>query len=508
MTRRAFVLTLAGIFLWIATNGPAVRSGRAQTAASGPLGVSAANPHYLEYRGRPLLLISSAEHYGAVINQDFDFVPYLAELERAGLNQTRLWTGFYVEDPKAFNITNNTLAPATGRYIAPWARSDQPGYANGGNKFDLSRWDDAFFARLRNYLAEAERRGVMVEIVLFCPFYQDSMWELSPLNPRNNVNGLGAGLTRQSAYDLGRLDPAVVSFMDTYVRKIVTEVNRFDNLYFELVNEPYSFDDIVPDRFQRHVADLIVSIEKHAAEAAPHRAEHRERHQEDRQSASGRVDLQLSLRLAAGRRRQSTTRSAKSSETMRRDFGDRRICRTGSRRGTSSSPAAASSRTSTTPTRPQHPAGTWMPLPPNQPGGGGPEFRRQMRILADFMNGFAFVRMAPRADVVSIGDAADLTARALVEDGQQYAIYVSYADTGRGKGVDPMRARATTTLPERRVDVAVTLPPGRYDATWVSPLSGQPVARESVDHAGGTRTLRSPAFIADVALKIVRASAP
>jgi len=42
-------------------------------AAPALLRVSAANPHYLEYRGKPILLISSAEHYGAVINQDFDF---------------------------------------------------------------------------------------------------------------------------------------------------------------------------------------------------------------------------------------------------------------------------------------------------------------------------------------------------------------------------------------------------------------------------------------------------
>jgi hypothetical protein len=261
MSRRLFVFTMAGL---VASIGALARGagGAPQTADTLPLRVSTANPHYLEYRGRPLLLISSAEHYGAVVNLDFDFAPYLAELERNGLNQTRLWTGFYVEDPKAFNITNNTLAPAAGRYIAPWARSDQPGYANGGNRFDLSRWNDAFFARLRSYLAEAARRGVMVEIVLFCPFYQDSMWELSPLNPRNNVNGLGGGLTRQTVYDLDRLAPAVVSFMDAYVRKIVTEVNPFDNVYFELVNEPYSFNDIVPDRFQRHVADLIVSVEQ------------------------------------------------------------------------------------------------------------------------------------------------------------------------------------------------------------------------------------------------------
>ena len=59
-----------------------------------------------------------------------------------------------------------------------------------------------------------------------------------------------------------------------------------------------------------------------------------------------------------------------------------------------------------------------------------------------------------------------------------------------------------------RVDVAVTLPPGRYDATWVSPVSGEPAPRERIDHAGGTRTLRSPAFTADVALKIVRDAPP
>ena len=62
MARRRLLRTVAGLLVAIAANGPAIRSGRAQTAATVPLGVSAANPHYLEYRGRPLLLISSAEH--------------------------------------------------------------------------------------------------------------------------------------------------------------------------------------------------------------------------------------------------------------------------------------------------------------------------------------------------------------------------------------------------------------------------------------------------------------
>ena len=496
MTRRFLALTLVGLL------GSIVAS-LAQTPTTGPLRVSTANPHYLEYRGRPILLISSAEHYGAVINQDFDFVPYLAELQRHGLNQTRLWTGFYVEDPKAFNISNNTLAPATGRYIAPWARSNQPGYANGGNKFDLSRWNNAFFARLRNYLTETERRGVMVEIVLFCPFYQDSMWELSPLNPRNNVNGLGAGLTRQSAYDLDRLAPAVVSFMDTYVRKIVTEVNGFDNVYFELVNEPYSLNDIVPGRFQRHVADLIVATEK----ALP------KRHLIAQNIANGsrKIDKPHPAVSIFNFHYASPPNAVAINYGLGKVIGDDE---TGFR-GQADLPYRIEAwnflvagggifshldYSYTT----AHPAGTWMPLPSTQPGGGGPQFRRQMSILGEFMRGFAFVRMAPRPDVVAIAEITDLTVRALVEEGRQYAIYVAFADTGRGRG-DRLRTQATTTLPERRVGVAVTLPAGRYDATWVSPLTGQFTARESFTHAGGARTLQSPAFTADVALRIVRA---
>jgi hypothetical protein len=501
MTRRLFALTIAGLLVPFVSDQPVVRLGRAEAAAPALLRVSAANPHYLEYRGRPLLLISSAEHYGAVINQDFDFVPYLAELQRNGLNQTRLWTGFYLEDPKAFNITNNTLAPATGRYIAPWARSSQPGYANGGNKFDLSRWDDAFFARLRRFLTEAAARDVMVEVVLFCPFYRDSMWELSPLNAANNVNGLGAGLTRESVYTLA--DPAVVAFMDTYVRKIVTEVNSFDNLYFELVNEPYALN-LVPDEFQRHVTDLIVATEKGLPKQhlIAQNISNGSRKIDNPHPAVSIFNFHYAAPPAAVTINYELGKVIGDDETGFRGQADLpyrleawHFLVAG---GGIFSHLDYSYTTA-------HPAGTWMPLPPNQPGGGGPEFRRQMRILADFMNGFEFVRMAPREDVMSLGAATDLSARALVEEGRQYAIYVSLADTGRGGGKDPLRALATTTLPTREADLIVTLPSGRYDATWVSPTSGPLGERTRFDHQGGARTLRTPPFTADIALKIVRA---
>ncbi len=49
-------------------------------AADEPISLHPANPHYLLFRGKPTVLISSTEHYGAVLNADFDAIPYLDEL--------------------------------------------------------------------------------------------------------------------------------------------------------------------------------------------------------------------------------------------------------------------------------------------------------------------------------------------------------------------------------------------------------------------------------------------
>src|SRR5258706_14595722 len=100
------------------------------------------NPHYFLFRGKPTVLITSGEHYGAVLNLDFNYVKYLDTLAKDGLNLTRTFAGAYCEPSGAFNIAQNTLAPKSDRFICPWARSDTPGYPNGGSKFDLMKWDE------------------------------------------------------------------------------------------------------------------------------------------------------------------------------------------------------------------------------------------------------------------------------------------------------------------------------------------------------------------------------
>lgn len=201
-----------------------------------PIQLHADNPHYLSYHRQPLLLVSSAEHYGAVINRAFDDRRYLDALSSAGMNYTRLFGGTYLEKPGAFGINLNTLAPAEGDFLAPWARTDVPGYINGGGKFDLDAWNEAYFTRLCEFVERAGRRGIIVELTLFSSIYTRDNWEFSPFYPANNVNAT-PGLEYKAVNTLD--NGGLLTRQEAYVRKMVSELNSFENLIFEIQNEPY-----------------------------------------------------------------------------------------------------------------------------------------------------------------------------------------------------------------------------------------------------------------------------
>src|SRR5438132_1334925 len=69
-----------------------------------PLALHPDNPHYFLFRGKPIVLITSGEHYGAVLNLDFNYNKYLDTLAHDGLNLTRTFPGAYVEPVGAFKI--------------------------------------------------------------------------------------------------------------------------------------------------------------------------------------------------------------------------------------------------------------------------------------------------------------------------------------------------------------------------------------------------------------------
>lgn len=202
-----------------------------------PLSKDPINPHYLHYKGQPLLLITSAEHYGAVLNLDFDYHKYLETLYREGMNYTRIFISTYVEVPGSFGIENNSLSPQAGSFIAPWQRVDDPGLYENEGKFDFNTWNPDYFTRLTDFVQTADNYDIIVEVTFFCATYQDAYWIRHPFNPGNNVNDLGE-LARQDFNTLK--NDRVNYYQKLLVEKITTELNMYDNIFYEISNEPWA----------------------------------------------------------------------------------------------------------------------------------------------------------------------------------------------------------------------------------------------------------------------------
>jgi hypothetical protein len=163
----------------------------------------------------------------------FDWPGFLALQERIGANFIRMW-GIDGEDDHSVRGPTRPL---------PYART-----ADG--RFDLARFDDAFFARIRERAIEAGQRGMYVSQMLF------NGWGLqfgeprnpflaSPWKAGNNVNGIN-GDPRNTGIgrDVQTLnDPAITAIQENYVRRVVDALDDLPNVLFEISNETASTEE-------------------------------------------------------------------------------------------------------------------------------------------------------------------------------------------------------------------------------------------------------------------------
>ena len=241
--RRAQPVMLMGVF--IVTLLAAVGSPSEAAPAKGPLRVLKDNPRYFtDGTGRAVYLTGS--HTWDNLQdmgpgdppEPFDWNAYLDFLERYHHNFVRLWRWELVFWDTSANNENKRLLAAPH----PWARTG-PGQAlDGKPRFDLTRFDGAYFTRLRDRLRSARQRGIYVSIMLFegwgLQFVADG-WKGHPFHPDNNINGIngdtngdGKGL---EVHEL--VNPAVTAIQEAYVRKVIDTVNNLDNVLYEISNE-------------------------------------------------------------------------------------------------------------------------------------------------------------------------------------------------------------------------------------------------------------------------------
>ncbi|HAQ19379.1 MAG TPA: hypothetical protein DCR40_09145 [Prolixibacteraceae bacterium] len=440
-------------------------------AQNTPISLNPENPHYFSYQGKPTILITSGEHYGAVMNPDFDYKVYLKTLQKDGLNLTRTMTGAYFEPAGAFNISKNTLGPDKQKFLCPWMR------IGSELKFDLTQWNPAYFTRLKDFVAEARKRGVIVELSLFCPFYEEMQWELSPFNIKNNVNGLGA-IPRTEVYTLDK-NKGLLPVQEKMVRKLVEELKSFPNLIYEICNEPY-FGGITLE-WQEYISKVITDAEisfTHKHLISQNIANGSQKIENPNPLVSvfnfhyaappTTVGLNYGLNKVIGDN--ETGFKGQKDSTYRKEAWELILSGGGLFNNLDYSFTT------------DNEDGTFQ-YPAAQPGGGSVAFRKQLSYLKKFIDSFNFIALKPVTTVYSDGLPKKCEAFILSETAKQYAIYV---------------------MGGKQVNLEINIPKGDYWLEWMNPLSGKVEKKGKLSHSGGKLKLESPIYQEDIALKMVR----
>lgn len=238
----------------------------------GPLAVSSQNPRYFQNTATKEVVYLTGSHTWANLVDigpsdpppQFDFGKYINWMASLNHNFMRMWTWELVTwDTKANGEgKHHTAAPQ------PYARTGPGNALDGKPRFDLTKYDPAYFERLQKRLAAARERGIYVSVMLFEGWglqFSPGAWEGHPFNPKNNINGIDGDTNHDGKgieiHELG--NQAVTDIQQAYVRTLVDTVNGFDNVLYEISNENHP----PSTQWQYHMIRFIKEYEK----TKPHR---------------------------------------------------------------------------------------------------------------------------------------------------------------------------------------------------------------------------------------------
>lgn len=239
----------------------------AQAQSAGPLRVHPENGRYFTDNNGKAILLAGSHTWPNLVDMgptdppaEFDFDKHLAWLKSYGHNFTRGWTWeptrWDTTGMKAWRNGNHHVSPQ------PWLRTG-PGLAlDGKPKFDLTQHNPVYLERIRTRLAKARDAGVFMSVMLFEGYgvqFQKDAWPNHPMNPSNNINdidgdknGDGKGI---EIHQLAK--KRVTKIQEAYLRWLVTGLNDFDNLLFEVSNETHPSST----KWQYHIIRFVKELE-------------------------------------------------------------------------------------------------------------------------------------------------------------------------------------------------------------------------------------------------------
>jgi hypothetical protein len=239
--RLKFVL-LACAFL----SFPLFGQSKSNPPITGPLTVSS-NPRYFQDPTGRIVLLNGSQTWntfqdwgtdGAAQPIDFDaFVKFLAD---HGHNFTLLWR---VEQPKFCNLpVTDGKPPDFVSSPQPWLRTGPGKATDGGLKFDLTKFDQSYFDRLRTRTKALDQAGIYAGIYLFTGEFVNLFRCSSDgyaFTGTNNINGVDDGYISgsQGNGSVDMTEPnAITKIQDAYIDKVIDTLNDIPNVLW-LVSE-------------------------------------------------------------------------------------------------------------------------------------------------------------------------------------------------------------------------------------------------------------------------------
>ena len=185
------------------------------------------NPRYWQYKGKPVLLLGASDDDN--LFQIKNLETHLDSLAAVGGNYVR-----------------NTMSDRDLGNLRAFAK-------NSGGKYDLGKWNDAYWQQFEKFLKLAGEREIIVQIEVWDRFdHSREEWLTDPYNPKNNINYSYAEAGFDSLYPAhpGRNEQPffftvpeldnnkiVLKYQQAFVEKMLSVSLNYDNVLYCIDNE-------------------------------------------------------------------------------------------------------------------------------------------------------------------------------------------------------------------------------------------------------------------------------
>ena len=232
-----------------------------------PLKVSNINPRYFTGAdGKAVYLTGSHtwNNFVDIISQNpsdtFNYQAYLDFLKNYNHNFFRLWNWELLNWDT--NANQDKYAKNYSIDPHPWLRTG-PGLAVDGKPlFDLTKFNEQYFKRLRDRVEAAQKRGYYVSIMIFEGWgmqFSPNAYKNHPFYPMNNLNNMGLDTAESSRLEIYELkNKMVLDIQEKYLKKLIETVNDLDNVLYEISNENHP----ASTEWQYHMINFIKDYEK------------------------------------------------------------------------------------------------------------------------------------------------------------------------------------------------------------------------------------------------------